>query len=332
MTECILVTDKEYEKSKAVFESVKGFEIKSAPTQEQALSDAIIDNDCRAVIIGVDKYSSSLYKALAETGGEKGAVIARYGVGHDGVDKKLARGNNIVVTNTPGVLDQSVAEHAICLMGALNRNIAKLDAEMRSGEFGSQMGMEVAGKTLGIIGFGAIGRQVAKIASFGFAMKVIAADVHEFNADEIKTLKNNFGIDSYNNNVNAVLDQADIVSVHLPVIPETRHFFNAERFAAMKTDARFINTARGSIVDENSLYDALTSGQLAGAALDVFEQEPYIPTVPDKDLRKLENVLITPHIGSNTRESNKRMSETCLQNIAHFFAGEIDKLNLIRIP
>jgi len=199
---------------------------------------------------------------------------------------------------------------------------------MRSGEFGSQMGIEVAGKTLGIIGFGAIGRQVAKIASFGLGMKVLAADVCRLEATEIEDLKKTFGIELYSNDVDKVLEQSDIVSAHLPSISETRHFFNAARFATMKSGARFINTARGAIVDECSLYDALISGQLSGAALDVFEQEPYIPVNSDKDLRTLKNLLITPHIGSNTRESNNRMSMTCLQNISNFFAANMDRLNL----
>jgi lactate dehydrogenase-like 2-hydroxyacid dehydrogenase len=191
------------------------------------------------------------------------------------------------------------------------------------------MGMEFAGKTLAVIGLGAIGRQVARIASFGFAMKVTAVDIHKFNAGEIEVLKRNFGIDSYSNDVNKALKQSDIVSIHLPCIPETHHFFNAGRFALMKPGASLVNTARGPIVDECALYAALTTGRLAGAALDVFEQEPYIPVNHKKDLRTLANVVLTPHVGSNTYETNERMSASCLQNISNFFAGKMDKLNLV---
>ena len=113
MAECILITDKEFTKAKAVFKSAKGFDVKSAPTEETALAEAILSNNCRAVIMGVDKYTGPLYEALNKTSQNKGAIIARYGVGHDGVDKALATKYNIVVANTPGVLDISVAEHAI---------------------------------------------------------------------------------------------------------------------------------------------------------------------------------------------------------------------------
>jgi len=315
MKQCILVTDKEFIKAKAVFESVQGFDVRSAPTEEAALAETIISTNCRAVILGVDNYSGALYEALGKTGGDKGAIIARFGVGTDGVDKDLAYKYNIAVTNTPGVLDQSVAEHAIWLMGALVRNVARTDAEMRAGEFGSPIGTEVGGKTMGIIGFGAIGRKVAKMVHFGLNMKVVAFDICKLDANEIESLKNDFGIDMYTDDLDYVLSQSDVISIHLPSVSATHHFFNANRLGGMKAGAIMLNTARGPIVDECALYDALISGQLAGAALDVYEQEPYVPAASDKDLRTLKNVVLTPHIGSNTRECNIRMVNACLQNI-----------------
>lgn len=330
MTECVLVTDKEFVKAKSIFESAKGFMVKSAPTEETALAEAILSNNCRAVIIGVEKYTGPLYEVLQKTGRAKGATIARYGVGHDGVDKALAARHNIIVSNTPGVLDISVAELAIWLMGTLARNVAKLDAEIRSGRFSPQMGMELAGKTLGIIGFGAIGKRVAKIAGLGLDLKVIAADMIELNSAEIGKLKKDFGIKKYTNDVNVVLSQADIISLHLPSIPQTHHFINSEKLSTMKQGAMLINTSRGTVVDESALYDALINHWLSAAALDVFQQEPYVPVHPDKDLRTLDHIVLTPHIASNTRQANNRIAAVCLGNIENFFSGQTDELNQVK--
>jgi phosphoglycerate dehydrogenase-like enzyme len=222
-------------------------------------------------------------------------------------------------------------------MGALARNIVRMDARMREGEFGSLTGMELRGKMLVIVGFGSIGRHVAKIAHFGLGMKVLPVDV--LSSQEIATslgkspdeIKAEYGLEAYTNDVNGVFRQADVISVHLPDIPQTRHFFNAERLAVMKPESMLINTARGPVVDERALYDVLSSGQLAGAALDVFEQEPYVPVDADKDLRKLENIVITPHIASNTRETNSRMATVCLKNIQTFFAGRMNHLSRVDI-
>jgi len=319
MRETVIVTEKEYAKAKSVFSAGGQYEIFPAPAREQVLADTIIARGCRAVILGVDAYSGLLYEALGKTGGDRGAIIARFGVGTDGVNQEQARQHNISVTNTPGVLDQSVAEHAIWLMGALARHIARMDAEMRAGEFESHTGMELNGKTLGLIGFGAIGRRVARIAAFGLDMNVMAADVRNLDPGAIKSLKSEFGITAYTNDIDVVLKQADIISIHLPGIPETYHYFNAERLGLLRPDAMLINTARGSVVDERALYDALAAGVLAGAALDVFEQEPYVPVDPARDLRTRGNILLTPHIGSNTKECNIRIAQACLRHIDRFF-------------
>ena len=164
-------------------------------------------------------------------------------------------------------------------------------------------------------------------------MNVLAADsrpAEELVAQEGKTLeqiKATYGLSSYTNDVDAVLQEADVISVHLPANAETLNFFNAQRFSAMKRGAFFVNTSRGSLVDENALYDALASGYLAGAGLDVFVNEPYEPLSPDKDLRKLINMVLTPHVASNTVESNERMARSCLKNIANFFSNRLDELS-----
>ena len=145
----------------------------------------------------------------------------------------------------------------------------------------------------------------------------------------MEEIKASFGLALHTTDVDAVLRVADVVSIHMPGTDATRHFFGARRLAVMKRGAFLINTARGTIVDECALYDAMADGRLGGAALDVFEREPYVPAGPDKDLRKLEGGLLTPHVGSNTREANARMAEVCLKNVRSFLAGRRDELDRV---
>ncbi len=139
-----------------------------------------------------------------------------------------------------------------------------------------------------------------------------------------------FGLERYTNDTDSLLPECDFVSIHLPATPDTRHFINAHRLKLFKPGASLVNTARGSVVDETALYDALNNGALAGAALDVFAREPYEPVLPGKDLRLLANVLLTPHISSNTREANQRMAEACVANVVHFFAGNLERLTQVK--
>ena len=322
MPETILVTKQQFDKAEDVFRSANGLNCESAPAEEEVLAEIIASRGIRVVVAGVDPYRKAIYESL---GRANGALIARFGVGHNNIDKSLARKHEIIVTNTPGTLDVSVAEHTILLAGNLARHISQLDSNFRGGKFAGQTGMELNGKTLGIIGFGNIGKRVAAIAHFGFGMRVIAADTRP-PAGEQTEFMTRYGLDYFTCNVEQVLRQADIVSIHLPAIASTSHFIDATKLSWLKPGANLINTARGEIVDEAALYDALSAGQLAGAALDVFENEPYQPAQPDKDLRRLENVTLTPHIGSNTREANNRMAISCLENIRNFLAGRYELL------
>jgi lactate dehydrogenase-like 2-hydroxyacid dehydrogenase len=281
-------------------------------------------------------YFGPLYEALAETAGERGALIARFGVGHDSIDKRQAAARGIVVTNTPGVLDQSVAEHAMWLMGSLARNVARGDANLREGRFQGTAGIELSGKTLGVIGFGAIGRRVARIAYHGLGMRVLAAERRP-TAELERELKRpmseiaaSFGLIGYSDDCDLVFREADVVSLHLPAMAETRHFVDRRRLGLMKPSALLVNTARGALVDEQAMFDALTAGTIAGAALDVYEAEPYVPADPDKDLRRLTNTLLTPHIGSNTLEANRRMAEASLACVCHFLAGRLEQLSRVQ--
>ncbi|MCX6899200.1 MAG: hypothetical protein NT105_10905 [Verrucomicrobia bacterium] len=322
--ETVLITELEFRKAESVFHEAKDVRCEPAPVDEAALAEAVVSRSARAVIVGVAPYRDALYEAL---GKKNGAIIARFGVGHDSINKPLARQHGIVVTNTPGVLDISVAEHTIWLMGCLARKIVRLETKLRAGEFAGEVGMELRGKTLGVLGFGGIGRSAAAIAHFGFGMKVIAC-----NRSMPAEPPTRFGADRFTTNVEELFRASDVISVHLPANASTQRFVNATRLAWLKPGAMLVNTARGAVLDEEALYDALVAGRLTGAALDVFEREPYAPAHPDKDLRKLENVVLTPHVGSNTREANRRMAESALENVRCFLAGKLDRLARVDQP
>ena len=250
-----------------------------------------------------------------------GGVVARFGVGHDGVDKAQAARRGILCCNTPGVLDNSVAECAIGLMLAAARRIALCAAANRAGKWNPPApGTELSGKVLAVIGCGNIGRKVAAIAKYGLGMKTVGFDVRTGRTDEIDETVRDFS---------AAVREADFVTIHIPYLPETRDFIGRERLEWMKRSAILVNTARGGVLDENALFDAVASGTIAGAALDVCKKEPYSPQHPEKDLRTLDGVLMTPHIGSSTREACRRMAEAALRNIGLAVQGKTDEMNLL---
>jgi len=336
MTPVVLVTEKEYRKGAQIFASAAGLDIQPAPADEAALADEVRKQRASAVIVGVEPYRGPLYEALAETAGKgANALIARFGVGFDSIDLSQARTHGLFVTNTPGVLDQSVAEHTLWLIGALARHVAAGDAAMRRDEFPAGIGMELSGKVLGIIGFGPIGRRVACMAHLGLGMRVLAHDLlplevlAERAGCDLKTIGETTGVVALERHAGAVIEGADVVSLHLPALPATAHFIDAERLAGFKQGTLLINTARGSLVDEIALYDALDAGRLAGAALDVFEAEPYCPRLPGKDLRQLGKVVLTPHVGSSTVEANQRMARACVANVQAFIEGRIEDLSCV---
>ncbi len=331
----VLVTEQVFAKAAAVFRADQRVRAQAAAGDEASLARVVIEHQARAVIVGVDPYLGPLYEALAQTGGSQGGLIARFGVGHDSVDKAASRRHGVVVTNTPGVLDASVAEHAMWLAGSLARHIASCHVAMRSGAWAPQMGLEFRGRTLGILGFGSIGRQVARIAHFGFQMRVVVADCLRVQQLEqrvgmtLDVIKHQFGADEYTNDVERVLRDADVLSIHLPATPATENFVDATRLGLMKPEALLVNTARGAVLDEDALYDALAEGRLGGAALDVYRNEPYHPVSPARDLRTLSNVVLTPHTGSNTRQANRAMARAALDNAAHFLAGDLQRLTRV---
>jgi len=335
MSETVLVTRTEFEKAQAIFAACEDLRVIAAGDDEASLSQAVREHDCRAVIVGVQPYSGSLYDALAETRRQKDAIIVRFGVGHDSVDKTLAQDHGIAVANTPGVLNSSVAEHTIWLMGSLARHVGRGHAAMMSSQWRPECGVELNGLVLGVLGFGAIGRRVARIAHFGFGMRVVAADRLEATALEqregrsMQAIQQEFGLDKYTTDATTLLRESDVLSIHLPAIDENSRFVNADRLAVMKPDAMLVNTARGAVLDEAALYDALAAGRLAGAALDVYQQEPYEPVSPERDLRTLPNILLTPHIGSNTRQANEAMAHASLNNAVNFLQGNVSSVTFV---
>ncbi|MGB2186728.1 MAG: NAD(P)-dependent oxidoreductase [Akkermansiaceae bacterium] len=306
--ETVFVSEISYGKASATFERLSAdsdFQFAPVAEDEESLSAAIREHGVRAFIADLFPYTGELYRALP-----RGGVIARFGVGHDSIDKEQASAAGIWVANTPGVLDNAVAEHAVWMIGALARNVHQAHASMAAGEWKPATGMEVRGRHITILGCGRIGRALSAKLHHGLGMIVTGYDVMEnpdFSAAD--------GIDHYTTSLDEALEKADFVLTLLPVLDSTTHMANAEFFAKMKPGARFINSARGALVCENDLYDALQSGHLGAAALDVFEAEPYQPQDPAKDLRTLPNILLTPHIGSNTLESNAAMAEQAARNV-----------------
>jgi len=329
----VLVTHGEFDKGKATFEAAadRGLRCVACPAPEAELASAAQARGASAAIVGVEPYQGALYEVLP-----KGSVIARFGVGHDGIDKEQATARGLLTTNTPGVLNSAVAEHTLWLMGCVARRVAALDKCVKGGRWESTPGFELAGKTLAIVGLGGIGAAAAKIAALGFGMEVIAfgrTPKEEIPAKlgfgDWDAVTCAIGLADYTCDVREAVAPADVVAATLAFTPETANFFDEAKFAMMSPGAVFVNTARGGVVDESALFTALKDGHLAGAGLDVFAAEPYQPIDDEHDLRKLPNVVLTPHVGSNTVEANTRMAQASLQNVADGLAGNYDALSLL---
>lgn len=255
---------------------------------------------------------------VLEVPGRRAAIIANYGVGYNHIDVNAAKALGIAVTNTPDVLTDCTADLAIMLMLMVARRAGEGERQIRAGQWQSwrpthMIGTRVSGKTLGIIGMGRIGQATARRAQHGFGMKVVF-----FNRSPVAPERLD-GLDARQcGSVEEVLAQADFVSLHCPGGGDNRYLMNAARLAAMQRHAFLINTARGDVVDEAALIDALTAGRIAGAGLDVFEHEPRVPA----PLLAMENVVLLPHLGSATRETRTGMGLMAVDNLGAFFAGQ----------
>jgi D-3-phosphoglycerate dehydrogenase / 2-oxoglutarate reductase len=237
-------------------------------------------------------------------------VIGRAGVGVDNIDLKAATQAGIIVQNTPLGNITSAAEHAIALLFSSVRNIPRADKEMKAGLWNKKglTGVELSTKTLGIMGMGKVGGIVARVAK-ALDMTILVYDpyITDRKADELGVVKSS---------LEDLLKRSDFVTVHSPLTPETKGLINADKLKLMKKSARIINAARGGIVNEVALYDALKNGTIAGAALDVFEAEP-LPA--DSPLRTLESVTLTPHLGASTEEAQERVAEDIARQFVEFF-------------
>ncbi|OHA27028.1 MAG: hypothetical protein A3D52_01030 [Candidatus Taylorbacteria bacterium RIFCSPHIGHO2_02_FULL_44_36] len=243
-------------------------------------------------------------------------IFANYAVGFDNIDIVEAKKRGVVITNTPGASTESVAEHTLALLLTLTRRVVEGDTFVRNGKYQGWdpmllWGVDLLGKTLGILGAGRIGAEVAKKSARGFGMKIIYHDIVR-NEKMEKETDANFLL-----SLNEVLKQADVISLHVPLLPETKHLINAERLALMKETAYLINTSRGSVIDEVALVNALKKGIIRGAALDVFENEPVLA----EGLKNLPNVVLTPHIASATAETRNDMAKKAAENLIAFFDG-----------
>jgi len=283
-----------------------GFEIVKNETggilSEQQLSELI--QDCDGVILGVDPLTSKVLQNAPKL-----KAIAKYGVGVDNIDLQACEARNIPVSRTVGANSEAVADYAFALMLAVARKVISIDAACRKSDWGKATTIDVFGKTLGLIGLGAIAKGVAARAK-GFNMKVLAYDVFWDN-DYAK----NASIQKAE--LNQIYKEADFISLHVPLTNETRLLIGETQLKLMKPTAIIINTARGGIIDENALLKALQNNTIYGAGIDAFEQEP--PT--NKAWFELENIVIGSHCAASTFGATEQMGRMAVQNIIDDLKG-----------
>lgn len=269
--------------------------------------------ECDAI---VTLLTDRIDRAVLEAGKRKLKIVANVAVGYDNIDVAAATELGIMVSNTPGVLTETTADFAWTLLMAIARRVVEGDKFFRAGKFqgwGIMMllGGDVHGKTLGIVGFGRIGQAMARRAT-GFGMKILYYDPIT-QADDVAASLGAQKVD-----FDTLLQQSDFVTLHTPLTDETRHLMSGPQFDRMKSSAYLINTARGPIVDEAALADALLEGKIRGAALDVFEDEPRA----NPRLISLDNVILTPHIASASVETRTKMATTAAENVIAAVQGE----------
>lgn len=282
-----------------------------APPPKKVIVDKVATVDALVSLLS-DKIDPEVFKAAPKL-----KIVSQLAVGFDNIDIAEATRRGIYVTNTPEVLTDTTADFAWALLMAIARRVAEADKYVRTGKWkvgwhpAMLSGRDIYGATIGIIGAGRIGYAVAKRAK-GFDMRVLFYDViprpemeKDFRAKKV--------------DLDTLLKESDFVSVHVPLMKETHHLVNAQKLSLMKKTAYLINNSRGPVVDEKALYEALRKGQIAGAGLDVFEQEP---TPVDNPLLKLDNVVVAPHISSASLETRAKMSEMVAENLVAFFEGK----------
>ena len=294
-------------------------------TGDKPMSPAEIREALKRYDAVLPTVTDSLSSEALDVPAAQTKILANYGVGYSHICEPSARNLGMTVTNTPDVLSECTADLAMTLLLMAARRAGEGERELRAGDWSGWrpthlVGTKVSGKTLGIIGFGRIGQEMARRAHHGFGMKIlvqnrsrISPDVlHQYNATQVET-------------VDDLLPHCDFVSLHCPGGAANRHLINSRRFDLMKPGAFLINTARGEIVDEHALIQALMFDVIGGAALDVFDGEPRI----SPDLMHSDNLVMLPHLGSATRESREAMGFRVLDNLSDFFAGRAPRDQVI---
>ncbi|WP_075289555.1 2-hydroxyacid dehydrogenase [Pararhizobium arenae] len=286
------------------------FNADDIPLSEAAIAEALARFDAVLPTVS-DKLPPAVFA------GAKVKILGNYGVGYNHIDIAAAKAVGIVVTNTPGVLTDCTADIAMTLLLSIARRAGEGEREVRNGNWTGwrpthMIGTKVTGKTLGIIGFGRIGQAMAKRCHFGFDMEIVFQNRSKIDP----ALAARYGARQLDT-VEEVLAGSDFVSLHCPGGGGNRHLIDAKRLSLMKPGAFLINTARGDVVDEQALVAALENGTIGGAGLDVYEAEPNVPEA----LRKLENVVLLPHLGSATEETRMAMGMKVVENVTAFFDG-----------
>lgn len=283
------------------------------PLTADGLRDALRQADALLTTV-TDKVTAD----VLSVDGRRARLVANFGVGFNNIDIEAAKAHGVAVSNTPDVLTDATADLAITLLLMVSRRTGEGERHLRGGQWTGwrpthMLGTQVSSKTLGLIGMGRIARAVAQRAHQGFGMKVIFHDPYPPSPEVARSL----GAEP-RGSLEEVLREADFVSLHCPATPETRHLMNRERFALMRPEAFLINTARGDVVDEAALVEALRAGRIAGAGLDVFEREPQVTGA----LLAMENVVLLPHLGSATQETRVAMGMRAFENLTLFFGGK----------
>ncbi len=276
---------------------------RNRPTPEHEVKSLL--EDVEIAIAGVERWTDEMMAAAPGL-----RLICRFGVGVDSVDQDAATRRGILVAITPATNHTAVAEHTLALMLAVMRRVASQDARVKRGEWVPEQGPELRGRTLGVVGLGRIGRAVTDLA-LAFGMKVLACEIAPdlaFVADRVITLVD----------LDTLLSQADVVSLHIPLVPKTRRLVDKSALGKMRPGAYLINTSRGGLVDEAALYKALTTGQLAGAALDVSDPEPPL----DWRLAQLPQVVMTPHTAGLSTDAILRMEASSVDTILAIRRGK----------
>lgn len=261
--------------------------------------------------------TDSIDSEVMDSAGKGLKIIANYAVGYNNIDLEAATARKIAVTNTPGVLTETTADLTIGLLVAVARRVTEGETFARAGRYQGWgpllfLGSDVHHKTLGILGFGRIGRAVAKRAT-GFNMRTLYHDLQRASLEKEREVNAEF-VDRA-----TLLREPDFITLHVPLVPETRHLIGSNELSLMKPTAFIINTSRGEVIDEEALVEALRAGKIAGAGLDVFEHEPCIhPSLLDMD-----NVVLLPHIGSASIETRTRMGIVAAQNMIAALKGSV---------